>query len=225
MNLPYNPLRRNERFENLMKNVILIGDSIRLGYQERVKELLGEDVKVYSPDENCRYTKYTLWGMFSWMEGWGNPTPDVIHWNTGIWDLHRCTADGEIFTPLDEYLEVNRRLAIQMESYCKNLIWATMTPGGKGLDRHEPINSLINTNAAAPRVYLTDYMEPWNADIRRYNEAAAKMMESRGIRVNDLYSAVAGDTDKYISDDGVHPTPEGYEVLAQKVAAEIKALL
>lgn len=47
-----------------MKNVLLIGDSIRLGYQGRVAELLGDDVKVYSPDENCRYTKFTLWGMF-----------------------------------------------------------------------------------------------------------------------------------------------------------------
>lgn len=208
-----------------MKTVILIGDSIRLGYQGRVRELLGEDVRVLSPDENCRYTKFTLWGMFSWMDSWGNPVPDVIHWNTGIWDLHRCTADGEIFTPLEEYLEVNRRLAIQMESYSKKLIWANIIPGGRGLDEHKPINSLINTDSTAPAVYLTDYMEPWNADVVRYNEATAKMMEERGIRVNDLYSVLAPDTDRFISGDGIHPTDEGYEALAQKVAAEIKALL
>ena len=65
-----------------MKNVLLVGDSIRLGYQGRVAELLGDDVKVYAPDENCRYTKFTLWGMFSWMSDWGYPKMDVIHWNT-----------------------------------------------------------------------------------------------------------------------------------------------
>lgn len=56
-----------------MKNVLLVGDSIRLGYQGRVKELLGDDVQIFSPGENCRYTKFTLWGMFSWNAGMGNP--------------------------------------------------------------------------------------------------------------------------------------------------------
>lgn len=111
-----------------MKNVMLVGDSIRLGYEGRVRELLGSDVTVFSPGENCRFTKFTLWGMFSWMEEWGNPHIDVIHWNTGIWDLHRCTADGENFTLLDEFVDVNRRLAIQMESYSENLICIPRSP-------------------------------------------------------------------------------------------------
>ena len=110
-----------------MKNVLLIGDSIRLGYQNRVAEILGDDVRIYAPEENCRYTKYALWGMYSWMEQWGHPEMDVIHWNTGIWDLHRCTADGELFTPLEEYVRYNQRLLRQMQSYCpvERLIWAT----------------------------------------------------------------------------------------------------
>ena len=192
-----------------MKNVVLIGDSIRLGYEKEVRELLGDDVQIFSPKENCRYTKFTLWGMFSWMESWGSPHVDLIHWNTGIWDLHRCTADGLLFTPLDEYVEVNRRLAIQMESYTKNLIWATIIPGGPALDKKMPVNSLINTDATAPKVYLTDYMDVWNADVRRYNEAATALMQSRGIRVNDLYSVVSENLEEYISDDGIHPSPAG----------------
>ena len=208
-----------------MKNIVLIGDSIRLGYEGRVRELLGENVRVFSPGENCRYTKYTLWGMFDWMNSWGNPRVDVIHWNNGIWDLHRCTADGEVFTPLPEYIEVNRRLAVQMESYTDRLIWATIIPGGKGLNKHEPINSLIKTNPDAPRIYLTDYEEPWNADVVRYNKAATELMRSRGICVNDLYTVIAQDTEKYISDDGIHPTPEGYDVLARAVADKISAML
>ena len=207
-----------------MKNVILIGDSIRLGYQARVAELLGEDVKVWAPDENCRYTKFTLWGMFSWMEGWGNPKPDVIHWNTGIWDLHRCTADGEVFAPLPEYLETNRRLAIQMESYCDRLIWATSIPGGRELDEQKRTNYLVGEEGR-PSVYLCDYTDVWNADIRRYNEECSKMLRGRGIVINDLYAAIDGQTDKYISGDGIHPNAEGYELLASKVASEIKALL
>ena len=208
-----------------MKNVVLIGDSVRLGYEKRVRELLGPDVHVFSPDENCRFTKYALWGMWDWMERWGSPKVDVIHWNTGAWDLHRCTADGQIFTPLDEYLETNRRLAIQMESYCKNLIWATIIPGGRALDEMKKINVLYNTDAAAPKVFLTDTMEKWNADVCRYNAANSARMRARGIRVIDHYGALIGDTDRYISDDGNHPTPEGYDVLAHLTADAIREML
>ena len=208
-----------------MKTVVLIGDSIRLGYEKEVRELLGDDIQVLSPKENCRYTKFALWGMFTWMESWGSPKVDLIHLNTGIWDLHRCTADGLLFTPLDEFVEVNRRLAIQMESYTNNLIWATIIPGGPALDQLMPLNSLINTDAAATKVHLTDYMDVWNADVRRYNEAATALMQSRGIRVNDLYSEIAGKEDEYISPDGIHPSASGYSVLAHKVADEIRRAL
>ena len=34
-----------------MKNIILIGDSIRLGYQGRVAELLGDGVQIFAPGE------------------------------------------------------------------------------------------------------------------------------------------------------------------------------
>ena len=103
-----------------MKNVVLIGDSIRLGYQGYVQELLGPNVKVFGPAENCRYSKFVLWGMFSWMGEFGYPKVDALHFNAGIWDLHRCTADGEIFTEIGEYAELtdgeqNRLFAMQEE--------------------------------------------------------------------------------------------------------------
>ena len=208
-----------------MKNVVLIGDSIRLGYEARVKELLGPEVQVFSPAENCRYTKFALWGMWNWMESWGMPKPDVIHWNTGIWDLHRCTADGQLFTPLEEYVETNRRLAIQMESYCSRLVWSTIIPGGRALDERMAHNPLINTDAAFSKVYLCDYTDRWNEDVRRYNAAASATLSERGIHIDDHYSAVEKNTDLYISADGIHPSPEGYELLAQLTAASIQKLL
>ena len=206
-----------------MKNVVLIGDSIRLCYQARVAELLGDGVRVYAPDENCRFTKYALWGMRMWMAGWSDPVPDVIHWNTGIWDLHRCMPDGSVFTPLPEYLEHNRRLCETMEYYCKNLIWAASTPGGKQLDEQKKTNYV--RTSAGPQLFLCDGTDKWNADIREYNEACAKMLSARKVRINDLYSVIAEDPDRYLSDDGIHPSADGIEHLAQKVACEIKKLL
>ena len=208
-----------------MKNVILVGDSIRLGYQDMVKEMLGDEVHVFSPDENCRYTKYALWGMWNWMERWGSPRIDVIHWNTGIWDLHRCTTDGEVFTPLYEYIEVNRRLANQMKSYSNNLIWATIIPGGKALDGRARQNALINTDASAPKVFLADTTDKWNADVRLYNAAVSAMLRESGVHIDDHYGALVNNTDLYISADGIHPTPEGYQVLAKRTVEEIRKLL
>ena len=162
--------------------------------------------------------------MFAWMSDWGDPKIDVVHWNTGIWDLHRCTADGEVFTPLYEYLEVNRRLAIQMESYTDRLIWATSIPGGRQLDEQKRTHYLTEEQGK-PSIFLCDAMDVWNADIRRYNDECAKMLRGRGIVINDLFSVIDGRTDELLSDDGIHPNGDGYELLAQKVAAEIKALL
>jgi len=43
-----------------MKKVMLIGDSIRLGYQAKVAELLKDTALVGGPADNCRFSAYTL---------------------------------------------------------------------------------------------------------------------------------------------------------------------
>lgn len=209
-----------------MKNVILIGDSIRLGYQRYVQELLGGNVKVYGPAENCRYSKFALWGMFSWMGEFGYPKVDVAHFNAGIWDLHRCTADGEIFTSIDEYANTVRRLGIQMQSYTNNVIFANTIPGNKALDdSYSTFNPLINTDPGYMQVHLTVGKDEWNSDVARYNAAAEAEMAKLGIPVNDMYSAIIVDPEKYISGDGIHPTDEGYRLLAKMTAEKIEEML
>ena len=43
-----------------MKNVLLIGDSIRMGYDKSVKNSLKSKANVYFPEENCRFASYVL---------------------------------------------------------------------------------------------------------------------------------------------------------------------
>ena len=43
-----------------MKNVLLLGDSIRTGYDKAVKRSLEPYANVYFPDENCRFASYLL---------------------------------------------------------------------------------------------------------------------------------------------------------------------
>ena len=92
-----------------MKKVVLLGDSIRLwGYGARTVELLGEDYAVWQPEDNCRFTSYTLRMLFEYksqMEG-----SDVIHFNCGLWDVCDLFGDGA-FTPLDTYVAQLVRIA------------------------------------------------------------------------------------------------------------------
>ena len=79
--------------------------------------------------------------------------------------------------------------------------------------------------ASGPQIFLCDALAKWNSDIREYNKACAEMLSARGIKINDLYSVIAADTDRYLCEDGIHPSVQGTEALAQKVAHEIKKLL
>ena len=40
-----------------MKNLLLIGDSIRMGYDTFVREKLSGRMNVYFPAENCRFAQ------------------------------------------------------------------------------------------------------------------------------------------------------------------------
>ena len=43
-----------------MKNLLLIGDSIRMGYDKSVKKTLEGKANVIFPEENCRFASYVL---------------------------------------------------------------------------------------------------------------------------------------------------------------------
>ena len=78
---------------------------------------------------------------------------------------------------------------------------------------------------AGPQIFLCDAQDKWNSDIRAYNKACAEMLSARGIKINDLYSVIASDPDRYLCDDGIHPSAEGTEALAQKVAEYLAYLV
>ena len=69
-----------------MIKVTLLGDSIRMiGYGLEVPSLLGENFEVYQPNDNCRFAKYTLRGLFDWESDMMGSK--IVHWNNGLWDI------------------------------------------------------------------------------------------------------------------------------------------
>ena len=77
-----------------MKKIVLIGDSIRLGYEKYVKEAFEGVAEVYSPTENCRFAEYTLRFATDWKsKGQWPGDVDVVHWNAGLWDVLELFGD------------------------------------------------------------------------------------------------------------------------------------
>lgn len=176
-----------------MKKITLLGDSIRLiGYGKRVPELLGEDFEVYQPNDNCRFSFYTLRNIKTWEEGiFGS---DIIHWNNGLWDVSDRYGDGNLVSA-DIYVETMLRIARILKKMAKTVIFATTTP-------------------VRPCPEATED----NSDIERYNSLIVPKLREMGIVINDLHSAVKPNIDTYICDDNVHLSPDGVDACARIVA-------
>ena len=179
-----------------MKEVLLLGDSIRMAYQKRVTELLGEEFHVSAPGENCRFALYTLNSLRWWLPTM--PKPDIIHWNNGLWDTNRIYPEDGCFTPLGDYVDALEKILRELKKTEAKIIFSLSTPVSPDKPNH------------------------YNEDIRRYNAAARIIMEQHGIEVNDLYQLVEPHISEYISADMIHPTPSGIEALAAAVSHKIK---
>lgn len=62
--------------------VVLIGDSIRMGYQPLVAKKF-EEAEIWGPIENCRHS---LWVLDHFQEWVTDQKPDLVHVNFGIHD-------------------------------------------------------------------------------------------------------------------------------------------
>ena len=179
-----------------MIKVTLLGDSIRaIGYGKMVPELLGSDFEVFQPEENCRFAKYTLRGIFDWkeqMEG-----TNIVHWNNGLWDICNLFGDGA-FSSEEEYISNILRITdILLNKYDK-VIFATTTPV-RPENQHDS-----------------------NKLIERYNQIIVPKLREKGVIINDLHNLVSTDVYRYISQDTIHLTDEGIKLCAEQVAMIIK---
>lgn len=183
-----------------MKKAVLLGDSIRqIGYGTRVPALLAPDIAVWQPEDNGRFASYTLRNCFDYKAEL--ETADVIHWNNGLWDMCDLFGDGP-FTPLPVYTDTLVRIAHILQSYCPRVIFATTTPPRPEMWGHDPER------------------------VKAYNAAAVAALRPLGVRIDDLYSLIAPDTQHLIrGDDFLHLTDEGIALTAGQVARSVREAL
>ena len=190
-----------------MKKIILLGDSIRMGYDKYAKMALEGVAEVYSPEENCRFTQYMLRFIHKWVgdSGFGEDT-DLVHFNVGLWDVIQIMYDEPI-TPIDVYEQYLHRICKRIRECCPKakIVFATSTP-------------IHQAN------YESVKHEFWrsNETIKAYNAVAVKVMKEHGIEVNDLYALMEGAPDHYFSDRTHYYTKDATEIMTGRVLQVIE---
>jgi dienelactone hydrolase len=191
-----------------LPNVLIIGDSISIGYTPEVTEVLTGVASIHRPDENTRDTRFGLGNLDRWL---GDTQWDVIHFNWGLHDLayrhpdstatgRRDKINGTISVSLDEYKLNLEKLVTRLKSTGATLIWASTTLVPDGEVGRVPGDDL------------------------RYNLAAAEVMKRHNIATDDLHMLTSGfDSSMFVGPGNVHYTEEGYAVVATQVARLIRA--
>lgn len=187
--------------------VLLLGDSISIGYTPGVCRLLQGFKKVCRPDANCGDTESGLRNIEAWLGGrrW-----ELIHFNWGLHDLcyrhpesalygNRDKVRGTQSVPVDRYAANLRKLVGLMSRQADRLVFATTTVVPEG---------------EAGR---------FAGDEVKYNEAARAVAGEHGIVINDLYALTRTlPASSFIAPGDVHFTGEAYQVIAEKVAGSIR---
>jgi acyl-CoA thioesterase-1 len=201
-------MRYVEEKPNLPR-VLLIGDSISIGYTTRTQDALAGQANVLRIPENAGSTRDGLEKIDRWLAR--RPHWDVIHFNFGLHDLKKqksgspnpdqLDVTGAVNIPLAEY-EANLEALVQrLKQTGARLIWASTTPIPEG---------------SPGRV---------RGDEVAYNEAARRVMERNGVRINDLHACIQPSEAASFPPGDVHPNDPGKEILARQTAAEISQAL
>jgi lysophospholipase L1-like esterase len=186
-----------------LPKVVLIGDSIRLGYAPEVAKLLEGKATIVQAKANGGDSANVLKNLAAWAIA---EKPDIVHFNCGIHDTKKDKASGKFQMPPEEY-EKNLRAIVEKirQDTSAKVIFATTTP-------------IIDDRAAAKRGTAT--YELLDASTIEYNGIAKRVMNELKVPIDDL-RAVIGDGEergKLMSEDGVHFTAAGTKKLAQAVA-------
>lgn len=189
-----------------MKRVILIGDSIRMGYEATVRQQLAGVATVVTPGDNGATSDNVVAHLAEWAL---SRAADVIHVNCGLHDIKAEFGQAARRVPLDRYAENVRFMLTRLRAETDaTVIWASSTP----------VNESAH-NAIKP-------FGRFEADVLAYNAAAAEVATELGVAINDLFGVITeAGRDQLLMDDGVHFDRAGSVLLGEHVAECIRGVL
>ena len=198
-----------------LPQVLIIGDSISLGYTPVLQGMLDGQVDINRPLNdgggwiNCEGTKRGVQMIDEWL---ASGDFDLIHFNFGLHDLkHVHPETGRNSTDpahpqqsdIAEY-EANLKVIVRkLKASGAKLIFATTTPYPD-----KPGGPLRRADQPA-----------------KYNRVAVKIMEENGIPINDLHAFVLPRMEELLLPSNVHFRPPANLKLAEIVADHIRKAL
>ena len=189
-----------------LPTVILIGDSIRMGYQGAVAGELEGVAEVWGPEQNGGNSANVLSHLDDWALG---RAAAVIHVNCGLHDLRKdFGVERHAIEPEEYEQNVRQILGRLKEKFGGQVVWATTTP----------VNEQWH--------HATKGFDRFAADVDEYNRIASGIAGELGIPLDDLFSVVMGaGRDGLLRDDGVHFSEEGSALLGKAVADFVRPYL
>jgi len=209
---PLYSLLAPEEIDPALPNVLLLGDSISIGYCPSVRAELAGIANVYRirgttdatirPKGQLRLdTNSAMEHLDEWL---GDKNWSVIHFNWGLHDV-KLTRSGGHQVELDRYEQNLRQLVARLRRTQAKLIWASITP--------VPAGAEVGANARNP------------GDEIPYNSAAKRVMEESGIPIDDLHAVALPRLAELQQPGSVHFKRIGSESLGGQVASMIKNAL
>jgi len=182
-----------------LPRVLLIGDSITMGYSAAVRAALKGKANVHLIPENGATTANGLKKLKTWL---GAGKWDVIHFNWGLHDT-KIMKDGKYQVPIGQYEKNLRELVTQLKATDAKLIWASTTPVLAG-----ELNPVRKQGAEV-----------------EYNAVAKKVMDENRIMSDDLHAFALPQLAEIQTPANVHFSPKGSEILGKHVASCIEPFL
>ena len=196
-----------------LSNVLIYGDSISIGYTQRVRKNIGAKANVYRLYKNGSYSDVFIPAMKEmhavmrdekldkpWTFQW-----DVIHFNVGMHDLTMIKPDGNDSEPasrtsIEQYQKNLRGILAYLQELAPDtkLIFATTTPVPEGAFKPTRIAG----------------------DAQKYNKAALEVLaDYPEVIINDLFTLTKPNQPQWWSEPGnVHYKKAGSNAQGDQVA-------
>lgn len=193
-----------------LPNVLIIGDSISIGYTLFVRAELQKEANIFRPMDrdgkkpfNCGDSARGIDLVGGWL---GTNRWRVIHFNFGLHDLKYLDEKKQYVTPdkgkqvatPDVYEKNLRDFVALLKKTGAVLVWGSTTPVPDGSPGRVKGDELV------------------------YNKTAKRVMEECGVLTDDLYAALGDRVSELQKPNNVHFTDEGSKILAASVVASIR---
>lgn len=208
--------RPNPAYEQItddpsLPRVLLIGDSISIGYTLPLREALKGKANLHRPATNCGPSNRGVQFLEDWLKTGGSDKWDVIQFNFGLHDVRHFSdpenkkaaeaTEGHRQVLEEDYEKNLRTIVARLKKTGAKLIWRNTTPVPEG---------------SSGRV---------KGDEVRYNEIAKKVMDENQIPIDDMYSFCLPRLKEIQLPKNVHFNDEGSKALAEHTAKMIVAAL